>query len=282
VRRPLAAALVGAVALGCAGTIGAETGAQVRLLAEQAAAGDAVALAQLRAVREVDGRRVNLAVALRGAQGPDLAKRLAALGAPSNGAVTSVDPSGEAARILAEDRFHEAGATRPLRGVLGWIGDRLEFLERPFGWLADRIPGGGSVLAVLVALLVAGVAAFVASRVARRRAGAAVERGGGRAWEDAEDPARLEREADEAEQRGELEAALRLRFRAGLLRLERAAVIPADERTSGELRRIVAQPEFDRLAAEFDAVAYGGRAATRNAVAASRSSWRTVLERAGR
>lgn len=73
----LAAAVI---AIGPIGPASAQsvTGAQVQDLAARAA-GDPRALAQLRAVREVDGRPVDMARALAGAEGAGLASRLQAL-----------------------------------------------------------------------------------------------------------------------------------------------------------------------------------------------------------
>ena len=124
------------------------------------------------------------------------------------------------------------------------------------------------------------VAAIVASRVGRRRAARALEGSGEPAGAKALDPARLEREAREAERRGDLVTALRLLFRAGLLRLDRArAIVLRDSLTTGEVRRRLRLPEFDALARSFDEVVYGGRRPEPGDVEAFRRSWTSVLER---
>ena len=81
---------------------------------------------------------------------------------------------------------------------------------------------------------------------------------------------RAEREAD-------YERAVRLRFRAGLLRLD---IEPST--TSGAAARTLRSPTFDALAARFDAIAYGHRPAGADDAAAAREGWRAVLAEATR
>ena len=101
--------------------------------------------------------------------------------------------------------------------------------------------------------------------------------------DDAEDPDDLERAADAAERDGDLARALRLRFRAGLLRLgDRGAIRYRPSVTTGEVRRTLGSRRFDDLAGTFEAVTYGGRPAERPDVDASRREWPSVLEEAGR
>jgi hypothetical protein len=93
------------------------------------------------------------------------------------------------------------------------------------------------------------------------------------------DPRKLEAEANDAERRGDHELAIRLRFRAGLLRLGLAKVIPfRPSLTTGELRRLLTSPEFDRLGSDFDEIVYGGRRAGAEDAAAARAGWDQVLK----
>jgi hypothetical protein len=95
------------------------------------------------------------------------------------------------------------------------------------------------------------------------------------------DPRALERRADEAEQRGDLDTALRLRFRAGLLRLDDAgAVRLGPGLTNAAISRTLRSPRFDELADDFDEVAYGGRSATETDVTTARSGWPEVVDHA--
>ena len=91
------------------------------------------------------------------------------------------------------------------------------------------------------------------------------------------DPRELERLADEAERRGDLEIALRLRFRAGLLRLARADRLPArPSLRTYEARRILRNARFDRLARDFDEIVYGRRPPRPADVRFAREEWPLV------
>jgi hypothetical protein len=171
---------------------------------------------------------------------------------------------------------------RPFHGALVWAGKQLRPLARSFRWLARQVPGGAIVLWLLLAALVVLASAGFAAQTATRRGGRWVERaardGPGRRI----DPAVLERQADEAEAGARWADALRLRFRAGLLRLGRAKVVPLrDSLTSGEARRALRLADFDTLARTHDEVVFGGRAASGDDAAASRTGWRRVLEQTG-
>ena len=106
-------------------------------------------------------------------------------------------------------------------------------------------------------------AALLARGSISRRAAAAVR--AARARSPArEDPASLERDADRAAAAGEWESAVRLRFRAGLLRLDARELIEyRPSLTTGEVADAVASPAFERVGADFDEIAYGGRTARR-------------------
>ena len=89
-----------------------------------------------------------------------------------------------------------------------------------------------------------------------------------------EDPRDLEREAERAAAAGEWETAVRLRFRAGLLRLDARDVIEyRPSLTTGEVRRAIFSPAFDRVGDDFDEIAYGGRPAGEADERASREGW---------
>jgi hypothetical protein len=194
-----------------------------------------------------------------------------------------VDPDrarDQAREILGGRRYKPADVPRPFEGALEWLGDRLRPIGDFFSRVTESLAGRVALAAVL-----AGVVAVVALLVARRRA--ATSGAGGvarrrRAAEEHADPGRLEREADAAERRGDLDVALRLRFRAGLLRLDRAGAIQfLPSITSGQVARRLRLPAFDDLAVTFDAVAYGGRPASVTDLQAARAEWARVLEQAG-
>jgi hypothetical protein len=254
------------------------TGAEVRELAARAA-DDRSALEELRRIDRVDGRPVDLGAALAGAQGEELERRLETLAL--EGASVETSPArdrAQAAEILDGPPYEQAGPPRPFRRFLDWLGGRLEPVGRPIEWLADRVPGGAVTLLAVLGGLVVLAAAFVAARLGAQRRGIVVERirRGGRREEV--DPGRLEQLADEAEARGELETALRLRFRAGLVRLAALHTVPQPENlTSRQLAQALGSPRFGGLARDLDEVVYGGRRASAADVASAREGWPQVL-----
>jgi Domain of unknown function (DUF4129) len=192
-----------------------------------------------------------------------------------------VDPDrarDQAREILGGRRYKPADVPRPFEGALEWLGDRLRPIGDFFSRITESLPGKIALAAVL-----AGVVAVVALLVARRRTAASATGGPGRrrSSDERADPGRLEREADAAERRGDLDVALRLRFRAGLLRLDRAGAIHfRPSITTGQVARRLRLPSFDDLAITFDAVAYGGRHASATDLQSARAEWPRVLERA--
>jgi hypothetical protein len=242
------------------------TSTQLRVLAARAAV-DPGALGRLRGVDRVDGRPVDLS-------GVDSAARARVLAADLDTRPAAV-PRGQAQRILAGRRFHEAGLPHPFRRPLRWLGDRVRpvghAMARAFRWLAERVPGGAAVVWLAIAALVAAAAAVGARELARRRE-LALE--AARADAQAEDPAELERRAAAAERDGDWEAAVRLRFRAGLARLGEPAAA-----TTGAVAAELRSPDFDVLGARFDAIVYGGEAAQPADAEQARERWPAVLRR---
>jgi hypothetical protein len=256
---------------------------QFRDLASRAAT-DPRALAQLRAVRDVDGRPVDMARALAGAEGPALAARLQALSAaPAAPAVAAEQARADAQDVLDGRRFKPARVPRPFAGVLRTLGRWLEPVGEPLGRLwrgvFDTVPGTLAVVGVVFA-----VAALVSLRLIGRRSPGNVRRTRP-VGADGEslDPEELERRAAAAERAGDLDHAVRLRFVAGVLRLDRAGVITyRSSLTTGQLRARLDSASFAELAAAFDEIAYGGRPAAPDDVAASRTGWSKVLAEARR
>lgn len=199
-------------------------------------------------------------------------------------ATQAVDPDAarrEAQHILSDGRFRSSSTPRPLRSPLHWLGDRINSAFAAIG----RVLGSVSNLIWLAAAVaVIAVVVWAVVRARRRRvAGVPTVASLRRAPESDEDPDALERAADEAERDGDLARAVRLRFRAGLLRLGGRGVIRyRPSVTTGEVRRALASTRFDDLAGTFEAVAYGGKSADRPDVDAARREWPQVLEESGR
>jgi hypothetical protein len=258
---------------------------EVRSLAARAA-DDADALRRLRAVDEVDGVPVDLPTALDGARGDQLAARLRTLAAdpaPGSTAPNAATARARAGSILADRRFRPAPAPRPFRGVLESVSRRLhpvqDALVGAWRWLAARLPGGERSLWGILGAAAVLIAAVVSARIARRRARAQASPPRDRSGARAADPGALERAAEEAERAGDLRAAVRLRFQAGLLRLDRARVIEwHPSLTSADIRRRLGSPTFARLARSFDEIVYGGRDPRAEDVAGARRGWAELIE----
>jgi hypothetical protein len=184
----------------------------------------------------------------------------------------------EAARdILAERRFHGIGVPRPFEGPLDWLGDRLRPVIDWVDSLGTDAPGGPAALWTALAVLVVLASTWVVRRSIRH---ATATPGGGAQGRTAtgESPRALEREADAAERAHEWERAVRLRFRAGLLRLDaRSVVAYRPSLTTGEVAAALGSPEFARVGERFDAIVYGGCEATAADAGAVRQAWDAVL-----
>jgi hypothetical protein len=194
--------------------------------------------------------------------------------------IGAVDPD-EARRvahdILGGRQYHASPTPRPLRHQLTWIGDRVHDFVAWIGRGLSHIPEG---VAIAFAAAVLGVAIYGVVRYTRGRRGRpdARVRAAAVGADAAEDPRELERAADAAERAGRFDEALRLRFRAGLLRLgARGAIRYRPSVTTNEVRRVLGSETFDELARTFEAVAYGGRDADEPDLAAARREWPRVV-----
>jgi hypothetical protein len=186
----------------------------------------------------------------------------------------------EAREILADDRYQGTDFPRPLDGPLDWVGERIRSVFEWLDELGPSFPGGPVALWIVVAAVVLLAAAAITTTTIRRRA-IAIERTRRASLPASEDPRALEREAERAERAGEWERAVRLRFRAGLLRLDRRHVIAyRPSLTTGEVARALDSPAFAEVGARFDAIAYGGRRAEQEDAEAARRGWHAVLEEA--
>jgi hypothetical protein len=199
--------------------------------------------------------------------------------------VTAAAAQRAARAILAESRFHQPGAPRPLHGALVAIGKFLEAplsgIERLADDLATVSPGGIAGVWVAFALALAAITVALACRRARARL-----RGARQAQDDpggAERAADLDRAASGAEREGRLEDAVRLRFRAGLAALSERAAIPSARTTpTREVARRLRSARFDALAERFDEIAYGHDSATAADVEHARRDWPEILDAGAR
>jgi hypothetical protein len=200
----------------------------------------------------------------------------------------SSDARRQAAHILSQPPFvnEQSHIPDPLAGVLHAIGRGLEdVLEKPADWIwrhlyetAHDVFGRFTSLVLIV--LAVGVGVLVGTLLIHRRT-----RVGRRATTTGvldvtgEDVDMLEATANEAEQRGDLDEAVRLRFRAGLARLEAAGVIASRlVTTTDQVRRTVHNRTFDDLATQHEAIAYAGQRASSAEAGAARVGWPLVIE----
>jgi hypothetical protein len=205
----------------------------------------------------------------------------------------AIDPAQarrDARQILAGRRYRGAPVPRPLRGVLRWIGDRLSPVTH---WIGDRfswLPPWTSPWVLYVAFLTVGllfgflVMTIVKAHARNRAARLGAASDNGRRGTAADDPAALEAAAAEAETRGDLAVAVRLRFRAGLVRLDRdaRAITYRPSIPTGEVRAELTSPAFDDLADTFEGITYGGNDAEPTDTAEARREWPRVLDAARR
>jgi hypothetical protein len=200
-------------------------------------------------------------------------------------AAAAVDPDSarDAARhILGGRQYRTAPTPRPFRKPLNWLGDRLSGLLAWFGRVLSHVPSL-LLLAIALAAVVTAITYAVMKISARRGHPDARGRVSRIPGEESEDPDELERFADVAEREGRLDHALRLRFRAGLLRLgDRGAIRYRPSLTTNEVRRALGSESFDDLARTFEAVAYGGRDASPPDLDTARREWPQVVARASR
>ena len=293
-RRVVTPIVAGLLLVAIAAPASAATSSEVLELARDAAFDDD-ALERLRAIDEIDGRAVDLERLLEGADRTEVAQRVAALlPQPPAEPRPAPDPDAERAeaeRILEQDRYQPEEIPRPFRGPLEWIADRLEpvgnAFDALFRWvvdlfrsLANRTPGGAATLWTLAGLVIVGLVAMQTKRIIERRGHSRTEESmRAEAGRGVDDPRELERRAAAARAAGDHDLAVRLLFRAGVLRLARDRKIPArTSLTTGEIARLLHSPEFDRIGRSFDEIAYGRRPATGTDSDAARTGWSRVLQ----
>lgn len=182
---------------------------------------------------------------------------------------------------------------RPLAGVLHAIGRALIFVFGPvFRWLrrelVDPVGHGltdvfGSFAPVVAIGLLVLVGALVAVLLIRRRAGAPAGTGPTLTGAAGVDPSELEREADRRAEAGDFAGAVRLRFEAGLRRLEQEGLLAEpDVRTGHQVAVRIGSPTFEGLAEQHEAIAYAAAPAGAPDDERAQRDWPVVPDEARR
>ena len=232
-------------------------------LAEEASS-ESAALDELRAVTSVEGVPVEIETVLAGADGDDLDARL-----------DELTRSAEATPAEALDA-DEARAS--VEEILAGDPDPPPVSDGQGGGV--EIPSPSLPVAIFVALVILGLAALAARGAGQRTI---LER---EAAKEGKEPKRatgrdLTREADEAERRGDFASAVRLRFQAGLTRLDELGSIELrPSLTASGVVRESGLGAIGGLADAYERVAFGGREASAGDAEKQRSGWRSVVEEA--
>jgi len=264
----LAAALIAAAALP------SPAAAQTDLSREQAqelaaaAPEDPAALEQLRSTGSIDGQAANTEAALLGADDSQLDERLGtlerALAAEPSGADSDAARA-DAEQILAGFPEEEQQQVPDLSsGPSGDDGGSL------------GIDIGSLWIPLLVIAVIAG--ALLALRLARNRerdARLEAERAGEAPPEPVSE---LEGRARRAEEAGDYETALRLRYGIALRTLQERGAVPAGPAvTPSRLGRELGHPRAHGLVGTFERVVYGRRTAEAEHAREAREGWPVVV-----
>ncbi len=201
---------------------------------------------------------------------------------PTSPAILDVSARQQARNILSHPPFVPS-RDNWLVGLFHHIGN---WLYGPYHWLDDRYHhlleslGGSGLLhlsTVILAVVVVVVFSVVGLLLARRRARVGIARAQHLQLAGDEDPDELDRAAAAAEELGDHELGVRLRFRAGLARLEHGGLVTGRAaRTRGQLSAQLRSPTFDALAGHLEEIVYAGRAATHDDSAEARAGWPLV------
>lgn len=160
-----------------------------------------------------------------------------------------------------------------------WLNSFFEDDEPASPTETSQPDSGRSSFGVPLLIGVALITALLAARLARRRT--QLEE-----FEFTADPhaglntSELATEADRAASAGDHELSVRLRFKSGLLTLDRRGIIEYDETEPlGTVRRAVNETDFDTVADGFERVTYSDHEADKTDSESAESGWSRVLNR---
>ena len=194
-------------------------------------------------------------------------------------------------QILSRPPYTTSNGPRPLAGIFHALGRALDDVFGPvWRWLYHhvllhighgfRFAFGGWWPLVAGALALA-VGALSATLVVRRRSRIQARRQPAQTVTSEEKPGALEAEAAAADAAGDFERAVRLRFRAGLLRLVRQGTLVDDHaRTDRQLTALVPSTTFRQLAQRHERIVYGREPAAAEDSSLARQQWPRALAEA--
>lgn len=197
----------------------------------------------------------------------------------------------QARDILSKPPFRTTPShpPRPLAGILHALGRALNWaFGRPARWfyrhVLVHIGHGFSVTfggwwVVVVGAMALGLGIAVGVLIVRRRARiSARETASGSMTTATDDPDDIDRRAATAESAGDYETAVRLRFRAGLVRLQRSGlIVNQGAQTGRQLSARLRSPTFDALAGRHELIVYARDEATVSDSTTAREAWPRVL-----
>ena len=234
----------------------------------KAAPSDPGALAELRAVTSVDGEPANVDAALAGAEDDELESRLDQLersAAETTATQTDADDARETVESILDGERTEQAPIEPPED------DESSGLDVP----APSLPVS-LLIALAVLILAAAAARSMGQRTILEREAEAEGR-----KPKAQVARDLAKEAGEAERRGDYAAAVRLRFQAGLKRLdELGAISLRPSLTASGAVRESGLRALAGLAAAYEQVVFGGRKASAGDAAEQRTGWEGVVAEA--
>ncbi|HMK62466.1 MAG TPA: hypothetical protein VK386_02510 [Acidimicrobiales bacterium] len=193
--------------------------------------------------------------------------------------------------ILARPPYTASNGPRPLAGIFHALGRGLDDAFGPvFRWLYHHLVlhiGHGFKWAfgdwwpLVAGALALAVGALAATLVVRRRSRIEARHQRGGSLSSGEEPGALEVEATAADAAGDFERAVRLRFRAGVLRLVRqGSVVDERARTDRQLTVLVSSRTFEQLARSHERIVYGREPAVAEDSSTARQQWPRALAEA--
>ncbi len=194
--------------------------------------------------------------------------------------------------ILSQPPFRPRSLPRPFAGILHTISSWLHAIfAPPVHWTHDLFRHISISLGIpendlwfILAAVTFAVAAGVTTLYIRRGARLGSEKllpGKRHAGIPGNDPGKLRKMAQEAENRGDYAMAIRLRFSAGLATLEQMSIIHSQTvHTNNYISATIHSPTFSRLAQTFDEIVYGGMAASLYNAREADTGWATILQEA--